>query len=107
MNYKKGWQTSVLAGILLLNRFKIAETETFRKKIKTQKYKFLYKKITNYVYPVLKNNPYFGPNIKKLKGEFRDIYRYRIGNFRIFYKVSDEQVIIFIIDVGARKDAYK
>ena len=46
-------------------------------------------------------------NIKKLKGEYKDIYRYRIGDYRLFYKVSEETVIIFILDIEARKDAYK
>lgn len=51
-------------------KYKIAETETFEKKINTLKYKFLYKKIKEYIYPILRENPYFGPNIKKLKGEY-------------------------------------
>jgi mRNA interferase RelE/StbE len=90
-----------------LLKYKIAETETFEKKINTQKYKFLYKKIKEYFYPILRENPYFGPNIKKLKGEYRELYRYRIGEYRLFYKVSEETVIIFIIDIENRKDAYK
>ena len=52
-------------------------------------------------------NPFFGPNIKKLKGEFKELYRFRIGDFRLFYKVSEETVIIFIVDIESRKDAYK
>lgn len=87
--------------------YKIAETETFFKKIETQKYKSLYKKITDYVYPILRINPYFGPNIKKLKGEYKDIYRYRIGDYKLFYKISDKTVIVFSIDIESRKDAYK
>ena len=87
--------------------YKIAETETFEKKISTQKYKFLYKKIIEYIYPILRENPYFGPNIKKLKGEYKEVYRYRIGDYRLFYKLSEETVIIFIIDIENRKDAYK
>ena len=47
-------------------KYKIAETETFEKKINSIKYKSLYQKITDYVYPILRENPYFGPNIKKL-----------------------------------------
>jgi len=90
-----------------LSKYKIAETETFDKKIKTTKYKDLYKKISEYVYPILRENPYFGTNIKKLKGSFKDIYRYRIGDYRLFYKISEETVIIFIINIEARKDAYK
>lgn len=87
--------------------YKIAETETFEKKIKTIKYKNLYSKITDYVYPILRTNPFFGPNIKKLKGEFKELYRFRIGDFRLFYKVAEETVIVFIVDIESRKDAYK
>jgi len=90
-----------------LASYKIAETETFEKKIKTLKYKNLYSKITDYVYPILRTNPYFGPNIKKLKGEYKDVYRYRIGDYRLFYKISEETVIVFIVDIESRKDAYQ
>jgi mRNA interferase RelE/StbE len=90
-----------------LANYKIAETETFEKKIKTIKYKNLYSKITDYVYPILRTNPFFGPNIKKLKGEFNELYRFRIGDFRLFYKVAEETVIVFIVDIESRKDVYK
>jgi len=90
-----------------LTSYKIAETETFEKKIKKLKYKNLYSKITDYVYPILRTNPFFGPNIKKLKGEYKEVYRFRIGNYRLFYKVSEETVIVFIIDIEPRKDAYQ
>ncbi|HGJ67591.1 TPA: type II toxin-antitoxin system RelE/ParE family toxin [bacterium] len=86
--------------------YKIAETETFEKKIRALKYKNLYSKITDYVYPILRTNPFFGPNIKKLKGEYKEIYRFRIGDYRLFYKISEETVIVFIIDIEPRKDAY-
>ncbi len=86
--------------------YKIAETDTFEKKIKSNKYKQLYKKIVGYVYPILRESPFFGPNIKKLKGNYKDVYRYRIGDYRLFYKISDETVIVFILDSEGRKDAY-
>ena len=88
-------------------KYRIAETETFEKKIKSTKYKFLYKKIKEYVYPMLRKNPYFGSNIKKLKGNYKDLYRFRIGDYRLFYKISKDTVIVFIIDIETRKDAYK
>jgi len=87
--------------------YKIAETETFEKKISAPKYKFLYKKIKEYIYPILRKNPYFGTNIKRLKGEYKEVYRYRMGDYRLFYTVSEETVIIFIIDMENRKAAYK
>lgn len=89
------------------NNYSIAETDTFQKKIQKRDYKSTYFKITNYVYPQLKKNPFFGPNIKKLRGEFEGVYRYRIGNFRLFYRIESEKIIVFIIDIDKRKDSYK
>ena len=91
----------------MFDNFSIAETETFQMKIKKRDFNPLYFKITNYVYPQLKRNPFFGPNIKKLKGEFDGLYRFRIGNFRLFYSIESEKVIVFIIDIEKRKDSYK
>lgn len=86
--------------------FKIAETKTFEK-VKKKIDRKLYKKITNIVYPQLRNNPYFGINIRKLKGEFEGFYRYRIGSYRLFYLIDDEKVIVFVIDLKHRRGAYK
>ena len=55
---------------------------------------------------MLKRNPYFGPNIKRLKGQYSDFYRYRIGDYRLFYKIENENIMIFIIDIAYRKNAY-
>ena len=90
-----------------MSSFKIAETENFEKKIKSNKYKHLYSKIVEYVYPLLRENPFYGNNIKKLKGDYKEIYRFRIGDYRLFYKITEETVIVFIIDIEARKDSYK
>jgi mRNA interferase RelE/StbE len=90
-----------------LSNYKIAETESFEKKIKSQKYRHLYTKIMEYVYPLLRENPFYGNNIKKLKGDYKEVYRFRIGDYRLFYKISEETVIVFIIDIEARKDSYK
>jgi mRNA interferase RelE/StbE len=92
----------------LSERFRIAETETFSKLIaQNNNLSRIYKKITDYVYPILRQNPFFGPNIKRLKGELSAYHRYRIGDYRLFYKVDNEQVIVFIIDLVPRKSAYK
>jgi mRNA interferase RelE/StbE len=86
--------------------FQIAETNTFAK-VKKKINPKLYQKINDVVYPQLRSNPYFGANIKKLKGEFEWFYRYRIGNYRLFYLIDDKKVIVFVIDLKHRKDAYK
>ena len=88
-------------------KYRIAETETFEKKIRSLKYKALYSKIRNYVYPILRENPFYGPQIKKLKGNYKDVYRFRIGNYGLFYTVSQKTIFVFILDIEQRKNAYK
>ena len=90
-----------------MGKYKIAEAEHYSKKIKSKGYNHLYKRIFNDVYPILRENPFFGGNIKKLKGDYKDIYRFKIGNYRLFYTVEDRESIIFIIDIESRQDAYK
>ena len=75
-----------------LSNFQIAETKTFEK-VKKNIDSQLYTKIRNIVYPQLKLNPYFGTNIKKLKGDFEGYYRYRVGSYRLFYLIDNEKVI--------------
>ncbi|WP_092914003.1 type II toxin-antitoxin system RelE family toxin [Hydrogenimonas thermophila] len=85
--------------------FKIAETKNFQK-IKKQIDKKIYDKIVNIVYPQLKANPYFGTNIKKLKGKFEGYYRYRLGNYRLFYLIKDGKVLIVVTDFRHRQNSY-
>jgi len=90
-----------------LAKYKIAETDDFQKEIKKDKFRNLYHKTTDFVYPQLRSNPFFGPNIKRLKGEFEDYYRYRIVNFRLFYTIDKDRVIVFIVSISDRKEAYR
>ena len=90
-----------------MDNYKIAETETFSKKVNSKKFNHIYEKIINDVYPILRSNPFFGINIKKLKGKYKGIYRFRIGDYRLFYKINELNVIVFIINIENRKDAYK
>lgn len=96
------------AATKLSEKFQIAETTTFSNKIEKDKsLGKVYKKISDYVYPILRSNPCFGPNIKRLRGELSEFYRYRIGDYRLFYKISEEIVIVFILDVSHKSTAYK
>lgn len=85
--------------------FSIAETKTFEKTKATLDVK-LYLKIKTIVYPQLRENPFFGTNIKKLKGEFEGYYRYRLGNYRLFYIVEQDKVMVFVVDIRHRQGAY-
>lgn len=44
---------------------------------------------------------------KPLKGKLNGTWRYRIGDYRLFVKIADNELIIFILDVFHRRDAYK
>jgi mRNA interferase RelE/StbE len=88
-----------------LSEYRIAEAKTFEK-IKGRIDRKLYDKIKNYVYPQLRKNPFYGPNIKKLRGEFSGYYRYRIGNYRLFYLIEEEKLIVVVIAFKHRREAY-
>ena len=62
--------------------------------------------ITNWVENNLLNceEPRFSG--KPLTGNFKGVWRYRIGSYRILAKIDDDKLIIFAIDVGHRRDIY-
>ena len=91
--------------ITLLSKYQIAETKTFEK-VKKKIDKKLYSKIENFVYPQLRENPFYGSNIKKLKDDLEGYYRYRVGNYRLFYLVENDKLIIAVVDFKHRQQAY-
>ena len=66
-----------------------------------------YPKIKENIYSALRVTPFFGPNIKRLKGELSSIYRYRIGDYRLFFTIDSEKNLVFVLDFTHRKDAYR
>ena len=45
--------------------------------------------------------------VKKLKGSEEDLYRIRVGDYRIIYAINDTIKIVNIRKIGHRKDIYK
>ena len=45
------------------------------------------------------------PTCKKLKG-FKDLYRIRVGDYRVIYSVQDSILTVEILKIGDRKDIY-
>lgn len=42
---------------------------------------------------------------KKLAGE-EDLWRIRVGDFRVVYEIHDDQLVVLVVRVGHRKDIY-
>lgn len=45
--------------------------------------------------------------IKALKGGYEGLYRLRIRSFRAIYKKKDNELIMLLLRVAARKEAYR
>ncbi len=46
-----------------------------------------------------------GPDTKKLVGQ-ANVYRTRVGDYRIVYEIEDDKLIVWIVDVGHRSGIY-
>jgi mRNA interferase RelE/StbE len=46
------------------------------------------------------------PGCVKLKGE-DDVWRIRVGTYRIVYSIHDDKLIVLVVRVAHRKDVYR
>lgn len=49
-------------------------------------------------------DPYQG---KALTGEFKGLYRWRVGRFRIVHEIQKSLSIVLVLRIGARRDVYR
>jgi mRNA interferase RelE/StbE len=98
------------AGEVALSDYRIFETDEFKKSNKAlapKRGRSRDKKLGEYVYPQLRQEPHYGPSIKRLQGHEPLTGRNRIGDFRIFSLIDEEEKIVFILTIDDRKDAYR
>ncbi len=43
---------------------------------------------------------------KPLKGDFQGYWRYRWGDYRVIYKISQKDILILILRIAHRKEVY-
>ena len=93
----------------LLTNFRIFETNQFKDDLE-QDFRGIQKKIVaklrDFVYPQLKEQPFFGKNIKKLRNYTPETWRYRVGNYRFFYEIDEKENIVYMIAAEHRSEAY-
>jgi mRNA interferase RelE/StbE len=57
---------------------------------------------------VLEQTPSYHPNIKALKGNFAGYYRYRVGDYRVVYYITDElEPVVTVTIIAHRSQVYE
>ena len=44
--------------------------------------------------------------VRKLSGE-EELYRIRVGDYRVIYAIEDDALIVLVVAVGDRRDIYR
>lgn len=55
----------------------------------------------------LETDPLASKNVKRLHGELRGLHRYRVGRFRMVFRVVEESREVRILAISSRGDIYK
>ena len=93
-----------------MDRYRIFETDTFQQDIASISRSGLSRikeKLREHVYSQLRNEPHFGPNIRRLKNWEPPTWRYRIGAWRFFYEINEREKLVFMTAADHRGRAYR
>jgi mRNA interferase RelE/StbE len=97
------------AGDVSLSEYRIFETEQFQEDLRQLARAGradIVRKLRDVVYPQLARHPHYGPQVRKLKGYTPDTWRYRIGAWRFFYEIDDDEKVVFLTAAAHRGSAY-
>ena len=83
--------------------YRVQFTKTARKDYEAIKDSKL-KRGINSIVDDLKGNPY---QFKKLSGPFSHLRSAKTFSFRVLYQIQDEQLLVLVVAVEPRKDAYR
>ncbi|GEM_PF-154690 len=115
--------------------YRIFETQQFQDdlaELTAVRMQQIRKKLTEYIYPQLRDEPHFGRNItgahvapstgkagwslplsravraaKSSNACANGIWRYRLADWRIFFEINDAERTIYLLTIAQRKDAYR
>ena len=54
----------------------------------------------------LESDPRQGNNVKRLKGEWSGYLRYRVGDWRVIYRIDEDANRVYVIVIAHRRDVY-
>lgn len=92
-----------------MNEYRVFETDNYLRileKIRGRDKTLIENKLLTSAYPQFKVEPHYGSNIKKLKNYIPETWRYRIGNYRVFYEINENEKIVNMIGISTRQNAY-
>ena len=55
----------------------------------------------------LERDPRSHPNCKPLTGNLAGLYRYRVGNYRVIYRIDEQKKLVFVLQIAHRSEAYE
>jgi mRNA interferase RelE/StbE len=55
----------------------------------------------------LEVDPRHGNNIKRLKGELSGYLRYRVGDWRVIYRIDDASSRVNVVEIAHRREVYE
>jgi mRNA interferase RelE/StbE len=60
----------------------------------------------NRCFDVLSRDPHHHPNIKRLTGTLSGRWRYRVGDWRVIYRIEESPRQVFVLLIAHRRSAY-
>jgi mRNA interferase RelE/StbE len=93
-----------------LPEYRIFETRTFQKDLDglgPAAARRIRSALEGRIYPVLRTNPRAAPSASRLREWDPPTWRIRVGAWRIFFEIDDEERIVFLTAAEHRKDAYR
>jgi len=55
----------------------------------------------------LETEPHSHPNIRRLSGPLSGVYRYRVGDHRVVYRINEDKNEIVVVAIVHRSKAYE
>lgn len=55
----------------------------------------------------LESDPRHHNNVKALRGPFAGRYRFRVGDWRVIFRVDEKARVVYVLDIAHRSEVYE